>query len=168
MASAIYDACGEKALAYIPMSLLNDELLGRIIDRNPRTVLSIDNPSEEVLVRAVTHEPLLLSALPVVTDRVGHAAVTALPAAIIYWPDAPFAECETAVTAQPTLIRNIAHRFPTLRETAIRTNPDAIWAVPNATEEEQALAAQISAEQNGVEAPPVDLSDDAVLGQFAE
>ena len=121
---------------------------------------------------AVSHEPLLLSALPVITDRVGHAAVEAMPASIIYWPDAPFAECETAVIAQPTLIRNLAHRFPSLRETAIRTNPDAIWAVPNATEEEQALANQILMEQNGVSTVTAtvvqDITEDRILGQFSE
>lgn len=172
LASTIYDACGEKSLAYIPMSLLNQDLLSRIIERTPRTLLSINDPSEDIQVLAVSHEPLLLSALPVITDRVGHAAVEAMPASIIYWPDAPFAECEAAVRAQPTLIRNLAHRFPSLRETAIRTNPDAIWAVPNATEEEQALANQILMEQNGVSAVTAtaaqDITEDRILGQFSE
>lgn len=168
MASSIYEACGEKSLAYIPMTLLNDELISRIIDTSPRTILSLDNPSEELLVRAVAHEPLLLTALPVISDSVGHAAVSALPAAIIYWPDAPFSECEAAVIAQPTLIRNLAHRFPILRETAIRTNPESIWAVPNATDEEQALARQVTAEQNGVGTEPVDFSNEFILGQFPE
>lgn len=172
LASTIYDACGEKSLAYIPMSLLNQDLLSRIIERTPRTLLSINDPSEDIQVLAVSHEPLLLSALPVITDRVGHAAVEAMPASIIYWPDAPFAECEAAVLAQPTLIRNLAHRFPSLRETAIRTNPDAIWAVPNATEEEQALANQILMEQNGVSAVTAtvaqDITEDRILGQFSE
>lgn len=166
IASAVYNACGEKALTYIPMSLLNDELLTTIIQGSPRTVLSLSEPSEDLLVMAVSHEPLLLSALPLVSDRVGHAAVEAMPASIIYWLDAPFSECEAAVMAQPNLIRNLAHRFPSLRETALRTDPDSIWAIPGATDEERALAEQIRAEQSGIVAPAPEVPTDAILGQF--
>ena len=169
--TAVYNACGEKALPYIPMSLLDDELLRRVIEHNPRAVLSVDNPSEELLVIAVTGEPLLLSALPLVPEAVGHAAVTAMPASIIFWPDASFAECEQAVIAQPSLIRNLAHRFPSLRETAIRTNPESIWAIPDATDAERNLAVQIEAEMNGgepVELTPPDEVEDRILGQFGD
>jgi hypothetical protein len=166
MVSEMYDACGEKALAYIPMSLLNADILHRIIERDPRTVLSLAEPSEDILVLAVSHEPLLLSALPLVTDAVGRAAIEVLPAAIIYWVDAPFSACEAAVEAQPTLIRNLAGRFPALRETALRADPDSIWVIPGATDEERALAAQITAERNSQTAPPLEVPTDAILGQF--
>lgn len=166
MARTIYDSCGDEALPYIPMSLLNEELLCEIVNRNPRTLLSIREPSEDLIVAAVTRQPLLLSALPIITDRVGMAAVESMPASIIYWVDAPFSVCEDAVRKQPSLIRNLAHRFPVLRETAIQTDPDSVWSIPDATEEEFALSEHIKVERTGEQTPPPELPTDAILGQF--
>lgn len=162
MVTAIYEAKGEKALPYIPIGMLEPAELTRLIERNPRSVLSVDNPSEDLLVTAVVRNPLLLSALgtiinsdghPALSDRVGRAAVESLPASVIFWEEAPHDVCVEAIHHQPTLIRNLAHRFPDLRAEAIRTNPDTIWAVPEATDEERELADQVRNERAGLVPP---------------
>lgn len=176
IANAVYEAKGEVALSYIPLGLIEPSRVAHVIERSPRTILSLDEPAEELVITAVTQQPLLLSALPYVTDRVGRAAIEAMPASIIYWPDAPHSACEDAIRAQPTLIRNLAHRFSDLRELAIRTDPDAVWSVPGATEEEFVLAERVKLEQAGVAVdageptpPPLDALDgmDSMLDSLA-
>lgn len=166
MATAIYEACGEEALTYIPSDLLSGELLERTVSTNPRFILSLNEPSEDLLVLAVTRQPLLLSALPLITDRVGLAAIESMPASIIYWPDAPYSACETAILAQPTLIRNLVHRFPSLREVAINADPEAVWAVPNATDADHILAEHVRASQNPETTPPPEIPTGFGLDQF--
>jgi hypothetical protein len=119
---------------------------------SPRTILSLEDPADELVQIAVSREPYLIGNLPVVSDIVGATACHVLPSAVLLWPEAPSDIIQGCIEREPFLIRNYAHTYPEFREVAIRSNPDAIWSIPGATDEEKALAQQLKAERANPEA----------------
>ena len=152
LAMAAFHSGGVDALAYIPARLIPTDELSGIITMSPRTILSLEDPADELVQIAVSREPYLIGNLPVVSDIVGATACHVLPSAVLLWPEAPSDIIRGCIEREPFLIRNYAHTYPELREVAIRSNPDSIWSIPGATDEEKALAQQLKAERTNPEA----------------
>lgn len=152
LAMAAFHSGGVDALAYIPARLIPTEELSGIITMSPRTILSLEDPADELVQIAVSREPYLIGNLPIVSDIVGATACHVLPSAVLLWPEAPSDIIQGCIEREPFLIRNFAYTYPEFREVAIRSNPDAIWSIPGATDEEKALAQQLKAERANPEA----------------
>ena len=164
LAMAAFHAGGVDALAYIPARLIPTEELSGIIAMSPRTILSFEDPAEELVQIAVSREPYLIGSLPVVSDTVGATACHVLPSAVLLWPEAPSDIIQGCIEREPFLIRNYAHTYPEFREVAIRSNPDAIASIPGATDEEKALALRLKANPDPI---GVNMSDTALIQCFA-
>lgn len=143
LALTAFHSGGIDALSYIPVSLIPTAELSGIVSMSPRVILSFENPSDELVQLAVSREPYLISALPVLSEQVGIVACHVKPSAVLLWPDAPDDVVRGCIEREPFLIRNYAHLYPELREVAIRSNPDSVWHIPGATDEEKALALQL-------------------------
>lgn len=126
------------AIRFVPPQMQTDEICQIAVDKWPRAILGVANPTEELLCLALSKEPSLVSLaqmaiLPVCAQM---TAVQADPEVInsIRYPDPSVVEY--AIRRDGRLIRNFQNSYPQLRSVALAQNPEALSALHNPTVDE--------------------------------
>lgn len=110
------------------------------VNKEPKTIMIISNPTEEAMLAAVEKRPEVIALIDNPSLSVQLAAISARPGVVNMIKNPEPAAVSMAVHQNGLLIRNFQNLYPELREVAVRQNGYAVGCLHNLTIEEAEIA----------------------------
>lgn len=134
-------------LTQIPQELQTDEIIKEAMKTAPRIILTIPNPSINVIRAAITQEPKIIGLIEqthFIPEDIKILAVSLDASAILELREVNEPLVKIALDKNASLIRNFQKGFPELKAYAIRKNPMCISVINNPNKDDIRLALSLN------------------------